>query len=187
MTDAAQTPEFGVNELIKARGDLDNAVVTFRPIFEALQATSRVFDIMSNATVYQTALQRTVDDLVAEVDDLKAQRANWEAMGQASMERAIAAEAESDARVTSAHERAATAEAEAIDALAVQVAAAQADATTVLQEIATHVQAVQAQANTDLAAVQEQIATAQAEYDVLDKKLGSLKTSANKLAAALQG
>lgn len=173
--------------MIKAQGDLGNALMILSPIVSALNGAGRVLDVMANALVYQRALKGTVDDLLVQVEDLKAQRANWTEMAQLSMQRAVDAEKEASARVALANAVADEAIATAQANVDIVTAAAQERTNARVQELAQAVAAATDEHATAVIIFDAAMADMQKEHDTLAAKLDSLKISASKFAAALQG
>jgi hypothetical protein len=175
------------NDFERAKGALADALSVAGPILGALQNASLVFDVMQNATVYRTALERDVADLQAQAETAKRRRTEWDELSTLSMQRAADAEAEANSRVAGATESAETVIADLHAALSAQIAAAQAEATDTLQGIAKAATDARAEHDTEMAAMANDSAAMQEQIDTLAKKLDALKTNAAKFAAALQG
>ena len=175
------------NDFERAKGALAQALAVSGPILGALQQASLVFDVMQNAAVHRIALERDVADLMAQAEQAKSRRSDWDDMTAVSMQRAVGAENESKARIAEAAAAAETAIADLHDILSSQIAAAQAEATDTLQGIAKHVQDAKADHDAQMAALALDKGTLQAQVGELSAKLDSLKTNAARFAAALQG
>ena len=175
------------NDFERAKGALANSLAVAGPILQALQDAQTVFDVMQNATVHRTALERDVADLTAQADQAKSRRTDWDDMTALSMQRATDAENEAVARIMAANDAAERSIADLHVALSSQIASAQAEATDTLQGIAQHVQGAKADHDAQLAALALDKGTLQSQVDELSAKLDALKTNAARFAAALQG
>jgi hypothetical protein len=174
-------------DFARAQSALAQALAVAGPILGALQQAGTVFDVIQNAAIHRSALERDVADLLAQADAAKVERGRWDEMTAASMQRATEAEAESKARVDKAASDASATILALHDALSVNIAEAQAEATDKLQSITAHVVAAQAEHDTALQNMAVLKDAAQAEFDTLTKKLDTLKSNAARFAAALQG
>ena len=175
------------NDFERAKGALAQALAVSGPILGALQQASLVFDVMQNATVHRSALERDVVDLLKQADDAKAARQNWDDMTAMSMQRAVDAENESKTRCATANEDAEATLVQLHDSLSLQIAAAQAEATDTLQSIAVKVEVERGAHAAWMADAAQLRADTQSQVDALQAKLDALKTSAARFAAALQG
>jgi hypothetical protein len=174
-------------DFARAQSALAQALAVAGPILGALQQASTVFDVIQNASIHRTALERDVADLLQQADQAKASRQSWDDMAALSMQRAIDAEAEAGARCAKAHEDAEATLVQLHDSLSLQIAAAQAEATDRLQSITAHVVAAQAEHDLAMQNMAVVTAAAQDEFDAISRKLDTLKVNAARFAAALQG
>lgn len=173
------------NEFERAKGALAQSLNVAGPILTALQQASTVFDVLTNATVHKAALEREVATLLDTVAAQKSKMQTLNAKIAAAEAKAEDVEADAARRVREAEDAVAPRLLAIEDALSVKIAEAQAEATERLQEIV----AVLVQNTTEFDAVTRDLAAKKAaaedECATIEKKLSSLRASAQKFAAAL--
>lgn len=182
MTNTVNSQDFE-----RAKSALAQAQGVAVPILQALQYVSTTFDFMSNATVFKAALEKDVAALQAQVN---AETQRLTSLAAQSAERAAlvdAAEAEAAARIREARDSVEPGVADARAQMQAQIATMREQTDARLAEIASTKAAAEKDHGDALTAMSSERSILETEIAILDKKLNSLKSSAQKFADALKG
>jgi chromosome segregation ATPase len=175
------------NDFSQARGALANTISVIGPVLTALQQADTVFGVLANAEKHKKVLEAEVADYKAELEKTKdALTKSQKKLKDISAEIPVA-EADADAKIKAVLEdekvQIAAAKAQAAEAkavFAVQSSAAQ-------KESADKIAAAKQASDAVVAELSAKEAGLNASITALEKKLDSLRASAQKFAAALTG
>lgn len=169
-----------------ARGALTQSLATFAPLAEALQKAVVVFDAMANAEAHKASLERDVVALSNKVDEGNSQLKHVVTQINERTASLDTVAAECGRKIEEAKAAAEAAVAAATDAMTVQIAEAQVEATERLQAIAKVRQEAEAEHEGVMADMAAQKAAMESDIAALEKKMASVKASAQKFADALK-